>query len=77
MDEAKKLYNFKIRPNDIWIVTYPRSGKTHIKHTNFLLLSIFFVGTTWTQEMVWLIANDLDYATAFQQSLPTRFPFFE
>jgi len=33
-------------------------------------------GTTWTQEMSWLIGNDLDYEGA-KVILPTRFPYFE
>ncbi|XP_058063295.1 sulfotransferase 1C4 [Anopheles bellator] len=34
-------------------------------------------GTTWTQEMVWLICNDLNFETAKQVPLTKRFPFFE
>ncbi|XP_055844005.1 sulfotransferase 1C4 [Episyrphus balteatus] len=34
-------------------------------------------GTTWTQEMVWLIANDLNFKKARDQFLTKRFPFFE
>ncbi|CAD7091120.1 unnamed protein product [Hermetia illucens] len=34
-------------------------------------------GTTWTQELVWLLANDLDYETAQREPLTKRFPFFE
>jgi hypothetical protein len=34
-------------------------------------------GTTWTQELVWLINNDLDYETASKVQLTERFPFFE
>ncbi|KAG5673429.1 hypothetical protein PVAND_003477 [Polypedilum vanderplanki] len=34
-------------------------------------------GTTWTQEMIWLICNDLDYETARKITLNERFPFFE
>lgn len=34
-------------------------------------------GTTWTQELVWMIANDLDYAVAEREPLTKRFPFFE
>lgn len=34
-------------------------------------------GTTWTQEMVWLIANDLDYKTAAETKLHERYPFLE
>lgn len=56
---ADKIYNFQARADDVWIVTYPRSG------------------TTWTQEMIWLICNDLDYETAQRIKLNERFPFFE
>lgn len=34
-------------------------------------------GTTWTQELVWMIANNLDYAAAQATPLTHRFPFFE
>ncbi|KAJ6640904.1 Luciferin sulfotransferase [Pseudolycoriella hygida] len=34
-------------------------------------------GTTWTQELVWMIANDLDYGKAKAEPLTKRFPFFE
>lgn len=34
-------------------------------------------GTTWTQEMVWLICNDLDYETARGEVLNKRFPYLE
>ncbi|XP_013100399.2 sulfotransferase 1C4 [Stomoxys calcitrans] len=57
--EAENYYNFKARHDDVWIVTFPRSG------------------TTWTQELVWLIANNLDFETAKRIPLTQRFPFFE
>lgn len=34
-------------------------------------------GTTWTQELVWMIANDLDYEAAQKDFLTKRSPFFE
>jgi len=58
-EQAEHYYNFKARPDDIWISTLPRSG------------------TTWTQEMIWLIANNLDFEQAEQRLLTERFPFFE
>lgn len=59
MLEAENYYNFQARPDDVWVVTFPRSG------------------TTWTQEMVWLLANKLDFEKAKQVPLTQRFPFFE
>lgn len=34
-------------------------------------------GSTWSQEMIWLMNNDLDYVTAKEKQLFARFPFFE
>ncbi|XP_022188003.2 LOW QUALITY PROTEIN: sulfotransferase 1C4 [Nilaparvata lugens] len=57
--EAPHLYNFKVRSDDTWVVTFPRSG------------------TTWTQELVWLLSNNLDFEKASSIPLAERFPFFE
>ncbi|XP_053673321.1 luciferin sulfotransferase-like [Anopheles nili] len=34
-------------------------------------------GTTWCQEMVWLICNNLNFEAARAESLRTRFPFLD
>lgn len=34
-------------------------------------------GTTWTQEMVWLLCNDLNYEASKATKLDWRFPFLE
>ncbi|KAL7050185.1 hypothetical protein ACKWTF_003979 [Chironomus riparius] len=34
-------------------------------------------GTTWTQEMLWMLNNNLDYQTAINKNLAERFPFVE
>ncbi|XP_062130088.1 sulfotransferase 1C4 [Drosophila sulfurigaster albostrigata] len=34
-------------------------------------------GTTWTQELIWLVANGLDFEQAQERPLTERFPFFE
>ncbi|GLH10761.1 Putative sulfotransferase domain protein [Gryllus bimaculatus] len=34
-------------------------------------------GTTWAQEMVWLLVHDLDYKTAKENNLMMRFPYME
>ncbi|CAB3260901.1 unnamed protein product, partial [Arctia plantaginis] len=33
--------------------------------------------TTWTQELVWLLSNDLDYKTAAAIPLTERYPFLD
>ncbi|XP_050663979.1 sulfotransferase 1C4-like [Leptidea sinapis] len=52
-------YNFKIRPDDVFVVNYPRSG------------------STWLSEMIWLINNNLDYATAKSVDVGCRFPLMD
>ncbi|XP_022184433.1 luciferin sulfotransferase isoform X1 [Nilaparvata lugens] len=56
---AERLRHFSVRPDDVWVISYPKCG------------------TTWTQEMVWLIGNDCDYEAAKSQLLLQRFPFLE
>lgn len=58
-EEGPLFYNFKVRPDDVWVVTYPRSG------------------TTFTQEMTWLLLNNFDYKKAKEIILDDRFPFLE
>ncbi|KAJ2939759.1 hypothetical protein O0L34_g17951 [Tuta absoluta] len=56
---AAAIYNLKVRPDDVWVITFPRSG------------------TTWSQELVWLLENNLDYKTAKKKPLYKRFPMLE
>lgn len=58
-EEGRQFYNFKVRPDDVWVVTFPRSG------------------TTFTQEMAWLLLNDFNYSKAKKVPLLERFPFLE
>ncbi|CAG4988469.1 unnamed protein product [Parnassius apollo] len=37
----------------------------------------YFIGTTWTQELVWLLVNDLDYVKAAAEPLTSRYTFIE
>ncbi|XP_050345432.1 sulfotransferase 1B1-like [Nymphalis io] len=57
--EALNIYNMDIRPTDVFVTSYPRSG------------------TTWTQELVWMVANDLDYEKSNKIPLTERYPFLE
>ncbi|XP_035433286.1 sulfotransferase 1E1 [Spodoptera frugiperda] len=56
---AETIYNFQVRPDDVWVITVPRSG------------------TTWVQELVWLVANNMDFKTAKDKPLYKRFPMLE
>ena len=51
--------NWKARPDDVYVLTFPKNG------------------TTWTQELVWLLKNDCDFEKAKTSSLDKRFPFME
>jgi len=48
--------------------------KSELFHNCIIML---LTGTTWTQELVWLIANNLDYEKARRIPQTDRFPFFE
>ncbi|XP_046383771.1 luciferin sulfotransferase-like isoform X2 [Ischnura elegans] len=58
-DYEKQIREMEIRPDDVWVASYPKTG------------------TTWTQEMVWCIGNDLDFEAAKSTILPLRFPFID
>ncbi|KAJ8679412.1 hypothetical protein QAD02_015199 [Eretmocerus hayati] len=51
--------------------------KFQARPTDIWVVSYPRTGTTWTQEMVWLIANDMDFDTAKTRPLTERFPFLE
>ncbi|XKL63877.1 hypothetical protein PGB90_006241 [Kerria lacca] len=48
--------------------------KIDIKEDGVFVCSFLKSGTTWTQEMIWCIANDLNLTTT-QQPLPKDFHF--
>lgn len=56
---AERIHNFTVRPDDVWIITFPKCG------------------TTWTQEMVWLIDHDLDFEAANAKDVLDRSAFLE
>lgn len=57
--QAEAFANFKVREDDIWIVTYPKCG------------------TTWAQEMTWMLVNDMNFDEANSVDLTERSIFFE
>lgn len=56
---AKMIRSFDIRPDDIFVLGFPKSG------------------TSWLQEMVWLLCNDFNYTKAKRMSQMFRFPLLE
>ncbi|XP_049795816.1 luciferin sulfotransferase-like [Schistocerca nitens] len=57
--DGQRILDFPVRHDDVWVVTFPKSG------------------TTWTQEMVWLLMNDLDFKSAKEKCISDRFPYLE
>ncbi|KAL7730395.1 hypothetical protein ACLKA6_016627 [Drosophila palustris] len=55
---GESIRQLPIYEDDVWMVSYPRTG------------------STWAQEMVWLLGHQLDYETAKQQ-LSQRSPMIE
>ncbi|KAJ8725841.1 hypothetical protein PYW08_004024 [Mythimna loreyi] len=48
-----------------------------IRPSDVYVASFQRAGTTWTQELVWLLANDFDYETALSVPITHRYPFLE
>lgn len=58
MEIGDKIRNLETYPDDVWLVSYPRTG------------------STWAQEMIWLLGNGLDYDGA-RQMQQVRCPLME
>lgn len=73
---------YRVRPSGC-IVTdlYPQHAQAlrdfEVYEDDIWIASYPKCGTTWTQEMVWLIANGCDFKTAKEKTLNDRVPFFE
>ncbi|XP_050537286.1 luciferin sulfotransferase-like [Daktulosphaira vitifoliae] len=73
--------NGYLKANDVVLPVYfqkfgQRILDMDIRDDDIWVCSFPKTGTTWTQEMVWCIANDLDFEGA-KQFLPERFPFLD
>ncbi|XP_017774558.1 PREDICTED: sulfotransferase 1C2-like [Nicrophorus vespilloides] len=58
-DIAGQILDASVREDDVWLISYPRTG------------------STWTQEMVWLIGNELDFEQARKTIQQLRAPMIE
>ncbi|EDV98133.1 sulfotransferase 1C4 [Drosophila grimshawi] len=64
---------------------FPYKYKTEAKHyynfearpDDIWIATVPRSGTTWTQELIWLVANQLDFEQAKERPLTERFPFLE
>ncbi len=76
---ADEFYNFPIRKDDVWIRTFPRSGKDlkFCRKMVIILTNWDDTGTTWTSELTWLIMNDCNFEEANKVPLTIRSPNIE
>ncbi|KAI8115272.1 hypothetical protein FF38_13467 [Lucilia cuprina] len=58
MEIGESIRNFQTYADDVWLVSYPRTG------------------STWAQEMIWLLGNNLDFEGA-KQMQQLRSPLIE
>jgi hypothetical protein len=90
--KAEDVYNLNPRPDDVYISTFPKCGKgrTCISFSTCFFLNSFFLpetkmfefpikilGTTWVQELVWMVVNDCDFEKGKKEQLSIRSPFLE
>lgn len=57
--DLDKFKTFETRKDDVWVVSFPKSG------------------TTWVQEIAYLILNDCDFKKATSESIEHRSPFID
>ncbi|GAB0090906.1 hypothetical protein DMENIID0001_056820 [Sergentomyia squamirostris] len=74
---AKKwtLYPVVSMPN--FMDLYPKLQSFQARPSDIWVVTFPKCGTTWTQEMVWLLDNNLDFQMAKSTLLYDRFPYFE
>lgn len=76
----KKLESLELKHNDVIVASFPKSGTYGFLIYFFNCLTAPFYsnkGTTWMQEIVYLIQTGLDFERAKKQVLETRFPYLE
>ncbi|XP_035702454.1 luciferin sulfotransferase isoform X2 [Folsomia candida] len=84
-ESSELVYQDLFRKFGNWNICFlPKHYSSHsdyikkfaIRNDDVWVMSFIKAGTTWTQEMTWLIGNDLDFEGA-KTILPVRFPYFE
>jgi hypothetical protein len=84
-ENAENIYNLKPRADDVFVLTFPKSGIIHLQYlqrslkiclTQPRLIVKSSSGTTWTQDLVWLLMNNCDFERS-KIPLVIRSPFLE
>ena len=57
--DIQKFKKFQLRADDIWLISFPKSG------------------TTWVQEIIYVILNDCNYEKSKSAKMDDKSPFFE
>lgn len=73
---------YRVQPSGCVVTTlFPehadRIRDFEVRDSDIWVISYPKCGTTWTQEMVWLIASGVDFKGAKERALNERVPFFE
>lgn len=83
-----KRYPTNLLPEEYWekrVCYYPPNclnflHKVHdidVYEDDVWLVTLPKCGTTWMQELLWLVLNNFDFATAKSEHLEIRSPFLE
>jgi hypothetical protein len=59
LDYAEQIKNLEVRSDDVWLISFPKSG------------------TTWAQELTWMLVNNFSFGKALDVSIIHRFPYLE
>ncbi|KAF2881052.1 hypothetical protein ILUMI_25120 [Ignelater luminosus] len=69
--------SFKIPKDDLDLDSRKRVKKLEIRDDDIILCGFPKTGTTWCQEMIWLIGTDLNFEGARDRFIDERFPIIE
>ena len=71
---ADRVYNFHCRPDDVWVVTYPKVRRRNEFNAPWPFLQS---GTTWMLEMAWMVSHGVDLAAGRATPQTLRCPYIE